>query len=710
MRHAIRNEISSEARRKAKSEMRGELRNAPGREATSREAPRTTRHTTRRARRPGRATLAMQMNPVLWREWRGRWRRPLTPIAVGFYAALIALAAWYVYPEQQGLETRESTSEAMLTMLKTLSRWQMVLGSLLAATMAAASVVSEKERGLWTMLRLSPLSPAQIVQGKMMASFAFIALLIFVPLPMSVTLLLIGGVPAIECALVLLLQLTTALLCGALALTISARSRSVATAMGAALPCAAAILLFPLLTFTTLGAKGFFACALLCVVVNSLLTWGQIFRVAPNVVAREILGDIGEHIHRAHSLLPHRDEMPPLVLLPQENLESAHHETARTIEAQTIEAPSQAAVAAMSMRESVEALEKQQEEEWFEASENKAPKSGAANVENVEAAGRLPSAKTNRAQKNLLDLPRSPASQTEGPIVALLHFRNPVLQRAARGHFRFWCRLQKEELVAYGSMAFVLWACAMAMLATLCFEQMRYLEEFKASMTYFAQTSDFTVPTHSNHADALWAWWWLGVLWIAFSTVKVASLSFAADRAQGMLKPLLMTRLTPRDIVWGKLGAALLAGLAPAVLFVPFAGFAFAFAPLGTLAALLVLASCLWLCATFGVLCAWFCETPAISICGTAAMLVGLGVGPLHELYDASLLSRFLQRQGVWPLVQSFLYPTTGFGWLQLGALTASIGFAIGLLALMPVLRALRPSALEKDKKSILITDLSKAF
>ncbi len=92
-------------------------------------------------------------------------------------------------------------------------------------------------------------------------------------------------------------------------------------------------------------------------------------------------------------------------------------------------------------------------------------------------------------------------------------------------------------------------------------------------------------------------------------------------------------------------------------------------------------------------------------------MLFGGGLLALHQIFDdASLLGKYLRRCEIWPDLEAWLFPQTGFGWLHLGAVTAILVFALGVLALVPVVRALKPAALEKDKPSLLNTDLGKAF
>ncbi len=75
---------------------------------------------------------------------------------------------------------------------------QYVLASLMAPSFAAGSITGEKERKTYEMLLASPMRPAAIVLGKLLASLCHLALLIVASLPIVMLCIPLGGVSAIE--------------------------------------------------------------------------------------------------------------------------------------------------------------------------------------------------------------------------------------------------------------------------------------------------------------------------------------------------------------------------------------------------------------------------------------------------------------------------------------------------------------------------------
>ena len=68
----------------------------------------------------------------------------------------------------------------------------------MAPSFAAGTITGEKERKTYEMLLASPLRPAAIVLGKLLASLAHLAILIFSSLPIVMLCLPLGGVSLYE--------------------------------------------------------------------------------------------------------------------------------------------------------------------------------------------------------------------------------------------------------------------------------------------------------------------------------------------------------------------------------------------------------------------------------------------------------------------------------------------------------------------------------
>jgi ABC-type transport system involved in multi-copper enzyme maturation permease subunit len=167
------------------------------------------------------------MNPVWKRELRARWRGRLAFALVFLYVAVLAS----VFVWQYGANANQN-SQAFFDPLRRLSllghdlfvllAWlQVALWMLLAPVLTATSITGEREKGLLESLHLSRLRAREIVSGKLCSALSFVALMIVITLPISATCFLMGGVSPAEFLLVLALHTTTAICCASIGLAIS---------------------------------------------------------------------------------------------------------------------------------------------------------------------------------------------------------------------------------------------------------------------------------------------------------------------------------------------------------------------------------------------------------------------------------------------------------------------------------------------------------
>lgn len=136
-------------------------------------------------------------NPVLQRELLGNLRSPRSFVLLAAYQLFLAgivLAAW---PADGRLDlTTNPPSARKLVDLFFLGQY--VIASLMAPSFAAGAIAGEKERQTYEMLLASPLRPAAIVSGKLIASLTHLGLLIIASLPIIVLCLPLGGVSVYE--------------------------------------------------------------------------------------------------------------------------------------------------------------------------------------------------------------------------------------------------------------------------------------------------------------------------------------------------------------------------------------------------------------------------------------------------------------------------------------------------------------------------------
>lgn len=170
----------------------------------------------------------MTLNPFLARELRARWRdRRAFVLTFAFVAALALLVGWQI-----GQSNWMNNSGSLLPhqKLATLGHelfvslaWVQVLGWLLISpALTSSSIAHEREKGLLENLLLCPLSPLQIVFGKLGAALFYAAILLLATLPFYAITFLMGGVSPGEFWTAFALQCGTALAGASVGIVVSA--------------------------------------------------------------------------------------------------------------------------------------------------------------------------------------------------------------------------------------------------------------------------------------------------------------------------------------------------------------------------------------------------------------------------------------------------------------------------------------------------------
>ena len=136
-------------------------------------------------------------NPVLQRELLVNLRTARAFVLLFLYNALLGLVVVLAWPQDRQLDLTSNPQEAK-DLVNLFFLGQYVLASLMAPSFAAGAITGEKERKTYEMLLASPLRPAAIVLGKLLASLAHLAILIFSSLPIVMLCLPLGGVSLYE--------------------------------------------------------------------------------------------------------------------------------------------------------------------------------------------------------------------------------------------------------------------------------------------------------------------------------------------------------------------------------------------------------------------------------------------------------------------------------------------------------------------------------
>jgi len=150
--------------------------------------------------------MFLRENPVLQRELLVNLRMNRGFILLFAYVGLLGLVVFAAWPSDTRLDlsavgraTLGQQSAAPGTRLVNLFfLGQYMLMAMMAPSFAAGAITGEKERKTYEMLLASPMRPAAVVLGKLLASLGHLAVLVFASLPIIMLCLPLGGVSAWE--------------------------------------------------------------------------------------------------------------------------------------------------------------------------------------------------------------------------------------------------------------------------------------------------------------------------------------------------------------------------------------------------------------------------------------------------------------------------------------------------------------------------------
>lgn len=135
-------------------------------------------------------------NPVLQRELLVNLRTGRAFALLFGYLALLGGVVYLAWPSELRIDL--ANPEASQRLVNMFFLGQYVLASLMAPSFAAGAIAGEKERKSYEMLLASPLPPGAILIGKLLASMAHLAILVFTSLPIVMLCLPLGGVSLYE--------------------------------------------------------------------------------------------------------------------------------------------------------------------------------------------------------------------------------------------------------------------------------------------------------------------------------------------------------------------------------------------------------------------------------------------------------------------------------------------------------------------------------
>jgi len=176
-------------------------------------------------------TALPPLNPVLARELKQRMRGRHVWLVLTLYLAVLALILRWVYVAASQDEAFGGGVNvlASATAGRAIFQWllffMLLLVCFIVPGLGAGAISGERERQTLIALQLTLLRPRSIVVGKLLASLAFVLLLVVASLPLLTIPFLVGGVSLGEVARGLLMVLATAVTLACLTLACSALLR-----------------------------------------------------------------------------------------------------------------------------------------------------------------------------------------------------------------------------------------------------------------------------------------------------------------------------------------------------------------------------------------------------------------------------------------------------------------------------------------------------
>ena len=167
-------------------------------------------------------------NPLIIKDGVSRMRTWRAPLVLTLYLGLLGTFGYAIFILQVLLMTSNGqvgAAQVGATVFIVLAFIQISLIGLFAPALAAGAISGERERQTLDVLLVSRVSAVGIVWGKLVASVAFMLLLILAALPLFAAVFLFGGIDAEQFLITQLLTVTTAVSLGAVSLLLSAAFR-----------------------------------------------------------------------------------------------------------------------------------------------------------------------------------------------------------------------------------------------------------------------------------------------------------------------------------------------------------------------------------------------------------------------------------------------------------------------------------------------------
>ncbi|MGL6226891.1 MAG: ABC transporter permease [Thermoguttaceae bacterium] len=161
----------------------------------------------------------MFIGPVFAREVTIAPRRPWTFVARAVYGLILLLlvsTAWLVLTGTQLVRDTGDFARFAFTLFLFLAPFQLILVLFFSSMFSASAVAQEKDKKTLILLLLTRMSGSELVLGKLLASLLNVLVMIAVSLPIFMMIAVLGGVSYPQIVRVMLVTAFSAIVCGSL--------------------------------------------------------------------------------------------------------------------------------------------------------------------------------------------------------------------------------------------------------------------------------------------------------------------------------------------------------------------------------------------------------------------------------------------------------------------------------------------------------------
>lgn len=194
-------------------------------------------------------------NPIVAKDGISRMRTWRAPVAITLYLGLLGGFGYAFFVLAVLLNPTAAVSAQIGGyVFGAMAFFQLALLGLFAPAMGAGAISGERERQTLDVLLVSQVSPFGVVWGKLVASLAYLLLLIITSLPLFAAVFLFGGIDAQQFGLTMLITVMTGVTLGAISIFLSGIFRRTLSATVTAYGAAFALMLGTALLGSILSA------------------------------------------------------------------------------------------------------------------------------------------------------------------------------------------------------------------------------------------------------------------------------------------------------------------------------------------------------------------------------------------------------------------------------------------------------------------------